>query len=606
MAQIEFQYNGIITVIQCQEDQKMSDIFHNFTFKSNINENEINYSYNGKIITQSDKNLTFNQIANKIDKERKKMNILVISNKEPLDDKTLVRSKNIICPKCKENIKMKINNYKINLYGCKNKHKFNKILLNEFEKTQMINLNEIKCNLCNQNKSSTYNNKLYKCNDCNIIICPLCQLKHDKNHNIIDYDKIYYLCNKHEEPFTNYCKKCKKNICSLCEKEHINHEMILLRDLIIDKKDLLNKINEIKKSIDIYNDNINKIIEILNNIKNYINNYYKLIEFMANNYNEKERNYEILNNINEIINNNKIINDINIINNENNIKNKFNNIYDIYNIINSNEIKLKTKIEKDDIGKHIYFLDNTHDKIKVGLKDGRDGNKEDDYITEEHHHDFLQELNESNVELYINDKKYNFRKYFIPDKEGEYNILLKINILMKDCSFMFYGCSNLTNIDLSTFNTENVTNMMGMFAECSNLINLDLSSFNTKNVTDMYYMFYGCKNLNNINLSSFNTQKVIYMHNMFNGCESLKNLDLSSFNTPNLESMYGMFQNCFNLETLDLSSFNTKKNQFDFNNMFTKCTKLQRVVLSSNADELNEIIKSDLGSYFKNDIITYA
>ena len=49
-------------------------------------------------------------------------------------------------------------------------------------------------------------------------------------------------------------------------------------------------------------------------------NYYKLSEYIINNYNQKERNYEILYNINEIINNNDIINDINIINNENDIK----------------------------------------------------------------------------------------------------------------------------------------------------------------------------------------------------------------------------------------------------------------------------------------------
>ena len=63
-------------------------------------------------------------------------------------------------------------------------------------------------------------------------------------------------------------------------------------------------------------------------MKNNISNYYKLIEYMSKNYNEKERNYEILNNINEIINNN-IINDINKINNESNFKNKFNNLLNI-------------------------------------------------------------------------------------------------------------------------------------------------------------------------------------------------------------------------------------------------------------------------------------
>ena len=353
MAQIEFQYNGISTIIQCKEDQKMSEIINNFMFKSNINEKDLNYTYNGKVISENDKNLKFNEIANLIDKERKKMNILVIDNViQP--DKT-IKSKNIICPKCKKDIKMKINNrYNIDLYGCINNHKFNNISINELEKTQIINIKDIKCSICGENKSNTYNNKFYKYNECNINICPLCQSKHNKNHIMIDYDKINYICNKHEEPFTNFCKKCNKNICFRCEKEHINHEILSFRDIMYDKKDLIIKINEIKNIINIYNENINKIIEILNNIKNDVNNFYKLLEYTINNYNEKERNYEILNNINEMINNN-IINDIKNINNENDIKNKFNNIYDVYNKKNRNEIKMKIKIEKNDVGKKYIF-----------------------------------------------------------------------------------------------------------------------------------------------------------------------------------------------------------------------------------------------------------
>ena len=78
------------------------------------------------------------------------------------------------------------------------------------------------------------------------------------------------------------------------------------------------------------NENINKIIEILNNMKHNVNNYYKLLEYMVNNYNEKERNYEIINNINEMINNN-MIDYIKKIKNEINIKNIINHIFDIYN-----------------------------------------------------------------------------------------------------------------------------------------------------------------------------------------------------------------------------------------------------------------------------------
>ena len=74
---------------------------------------------------------------------------------------------------------------------------------------------------------------------------------------------------------------------------------------------------------------------------------------------------------------------------------------------------------------------------------------------------------------------------------------------------MFYGCSNLTNIDLSSFNTKNVTDMSWMFSGCSNLTNIDLSSFNTENVTNMFYMFDLCYNLKKISINRKYNEKLI-------------------------------------------------------------------------------------------------
>ena len=59
-------------------------------------------------------------------------------------------------------------------------------------------------------------------------------------------------------------------------------------------------------------------------------------------------------------------------------------------------------------------------------------------------------------------------------------------------SFMFNGCSSLKEINLSNFNTHNVTDISCMFYECSSLKEINLSNFNTNNVTDMQYMFDGC------------------------------------------------------------------------------------------------------------------
>ena len=54
---------------------------------------------------------------------------------------------------------------------------------------------------------------------------------------------------------------------------------------------------------------------------------------------------------------------------------------------------------------------------------------------------------------------------------------------------MFSGCSSLTELDISNFNTSNVTNMSGMFQECTELTQINISKFNTQNVTDWTNMF---------------------------------------------------------------------------------------------------------------------
>ena len=246
--------------------------------------------------------------------------------------------------------------------------------------------------------------------------------------------------------------------------------------------------------------------------------------------------------------------------------------FPIYEFINNNfneknrdnKIKMELKIEKEDINEDIYFLDNSHNY------------KDEDENT----HNYLKELNESNVELYIDDIKYKYQKYFRPEKEGLYNIKLKLNIKIKDCSYMFFGCEKLTNIDLTSFNTKNVINMENMFAYCSNLKSIDLSSFDTKNVVNMKFMFNGCNKLTNINLSSFETKNVINMEYMFYECENLMNIDLSSFETNNVINMESMFYECKKLTSIDLSSFNTE-NVINMEYMFYECENLSNINLFS-------------------------
>lgn len=53
----------------------------------------------------------------------------------------------------------------------------------------------------------------------------------------------------------------------------------------------------------------------------------------------------------------------------------------------------------------------------------------------------------------------------------------------------------MTALDVSSFDTQNVTNMSDMFNDCSVLTSLDLTNFDTQNVTDMDSMFSYCRSL---------------------------------------------------------------------------------------------------------------
>lgn len=144
----------------------------------------------------------------------------------------------------------------------------------------------------------------------------------------------------------------------------------------------------------------------------------------------------------------------------------------------------------------------------------------------------------------------------------------------------FKGCESLTELDLSGSNSENVTNMSEMFYGCKALSKLDLTSFKTGQVTTMENMFCDCSTLETLDVSSFNTENVTTMLGMFNNCSSLRSLDLPVFNTANVTKMGAMFQNCSSLQSLDLSSFNTRK-VTQMQSMFAGCTNLESIDLSS-------------------------
>ena len=156
------------------------------------------------------------------------------------------------------------------------------------------------------------------------------------------------------------------------------------------------------------------------------------------------------------------------------------------------------------------------------------------------------------------------------------NVTIIFEGSVETCRNMFYNSKNIAEIDLSNFDSSNITDISGMFYGCSKLKSIKLNNLNTSLVTTMSYIFCGCESLNSIDISKLDTSNVIYMISMFKDCISLISIDLSNFETPSLKYMSSMFQGCTSLKYLNISNFNTK-NVETMENLFYKCNSLTSI-----------------------------
>ena len=211
----------------------------------------------------------------------------------------------------------------------------------------------------------------------------------------------------------------------------------------------------------------------------------------------------------------------------------------------------------------IYFLDNTP-YMTTQICDYKENEE-------------IKGLNDSNAELYINGEKKTFSKYFKPTEKGDYEIKIVFKNKIKDCSYMFSGCDNIKSINLSSFDSSNVTNMHYMFGKCHFVEEIILDNLNTENVTDMSHMFNKCSSLKTIKIpSSFNTKSLKNIECMFHWCEQLTNIDFGNFTIDNVTDMNGLFLRCHSLQKINLKNFNTS-NVENMSHLFSECTSLKEI-----------------------------
>ena len=142
--------------------------------------------------------------------------------------------------------------------------------------------------------------------------------------------------------------------------------------------------------------------------------------------------------------------------------------------------------------------------------------------------------------------------------------------------FLAFDNSGLKQINVSNWDTSNVTNMSNTFSHCELLASVDVSKWNTSKVTNMEGMFVDCNLLASVDVSKWDTSKVTDMASMFSICGALRSIDVSKWNTSNVTDISGMFFGCGSLHSVDITGWDTSK-VTNMTRLFFNCSSLTTI-----------------------------
>lgn len=200
---------------------------------------------------------------------------------------------------------------------------------------------------------------------------------------------------------------------------------------------------------------------------------------------------------------------------------------------------------------------------------------------------------------------------------------------VEDFSYIFQNCSNLEELlGYETMVTSSAKNISGFFNGCSKLTNVDISEWDTSNVTNFAFMFYGLP-MNTINIKSLDFSNAENIEGLFSGNPSLTSIEantsqiigakekpivigqlftnstglqtislnfLSGYFSTTSSGGMGIFEGCSSVETIDLSPI---KLISGCNAMFKNCTSLKSITGLENLVEDYQSSSTPLQSMFE-------
>ena len=152
-------------------------------------------------------------------------------------------------------------------------------------------------------------------------------------------------------------------------------------------------------------------------------------------------------------------------------------------------------------------------------------------------------------------------------------------------SSTFSGCTSLTNVDIP----DSVTDLSSTFSGCTSLTHVDIP----ENVTDLVDTFSGCTSLTHVDIP----EGVTDLYRAFEGCTSLTHVDIPE----NVTDLQRTFQGCTSLTSVNfLGKSPLPLNVYGFKDTFKDCPNLQAILFFSPAPLIPSIYPG-----ISNDVIVY-
>ena len=367
-------------------------------------------------------------------------------------------------------------------------------------------------------------------------------------------------------------------------------------NLTKDKADKNDKVNieksDKKKEEKEINEKFRNIEKQLNNKTSDMNEIKSHLEDLGNKYknlnsqlNDNIKNNELIKNINEKINNNFTANYIDI------------------KVKGSGEIKIlqQTKTYK-------YFFNFERDDIEL-IVDGENSSLNFERIKDFKNEEKSENCYKARLTEYKLETGFIFYLRF--GNKGIHTIRIIFKKKLYDCSYLFYDCGSIVEIDMSNFDCSQVTSCEYMFSGCDSLSKINLGKLDFNLCENFEGMFRGCKELEDLDVSHFNTKNSTTFEAMFEGCEKVKKIDVSKFNSSRCECINSMFRSCKNLSEINMinwdmrrfriilesKGFIIKNNDYyleikGISHLFDGCSKLTIIKMSSNFRKTNPKLTS--------------